>query len=169
MSIGVGTYEATVSTPLIFSTSSKQGSPQVSTRFTTAEGSIDWIGSLKEGKAAEITASALSAMGYDSENDDSVVNKRVEIKTQEETWEGVTRIRVQFVNPLGGRYTEMSAADKAAAKARLKIAMAAVKAKTPQASGIAPMAGNVHAAQQGDPWDLGVLGTASGQARRDLG
>jgi hypothetical protein len=147
--IGIGTFEATVMGNLAFSTSSKQGSPQVSVRFATAEGSIDWIGSLKEGKATEITTQALAAMGYDGENDGSVNGNKVEIKTQEEEYNGKHTVRVQFVNPLGGRYVEMTAADKAAAKARLKIAMAAARAKSPAAS--APAASG---APGKDPWDL---------------
>jgi len=74
--------------------------------------SINWYGSFNEGKAMEITAEALTLMGFRGTNPadlaagsgSGVLNEQnqVSITIKPDTYDGKTRMKVAYVNPLGG-------------------------------------------------------------------
>lgn len=92
----------------------KAGDPTVVVRFGFGQGqSLIWNGSLKEGKAQEITIKALLTLGLSNEDNlealaDGIdsnlldINREVEIDVQPDTYEGKTRMRIAWINPLGG-------------------------------------------------------------------
>lgn len=99
-----GTFEA-YATDFGFSTTST-GNVQVSVRLSVpAEKEyIRWYGTFSE-KARSYTMAALAAMGWDGvslDTLDGLGSTPCEIVVADETYEGTTRTKVKYVNPLGG-------------------------------------------------------------------
>lgn len=93
---------------------SKAGLPIVNVRFGFGDHTLNWIGSLNEGKARQITVENLMKMGMtdaDSMADmadgpsSGVLNteKELEIDVQTETYDGKTTLRIKWINELGFR------------------------------------------------------------------
>ena len=100
----------------------------------TQEGQqIDWNGTLI-GDGAKYTIAALEIMGFDGESNESVMRNEVEIVVTHREWEGKTYAQVKYVNDpnRSARYTDLTDAQRAAAKARLRAAMKAVSRSQPK-------------------------------------
>lgn len=91
----------------------KAGDPTIVVRFGWGTSSLIWNGSLKEGKAQEITIKALLRMGLS--DDDKIENladgidsklldmdRELEIDVQMDTYEGKTRPKIAWINEVGG-------------------------------------------------------------------
>lgn len=86
-------------------TTSSNNNVQVGVRLHVPSESeyIRWYGTFTD-KAREYTLAALAAMGWDGQNLDTLDGLGVacEIVVAEETYQGVTRTKVKYVNPIGG-------------------------------------------------------------------
>ncbi len=91
----------------------KAGDPTVVVKFGWGTYSMIWNGSLKPGKAQEITIKALLRMGL--KDDDKLENladgtdsglldleKDVELDVQMDTYDGKTRPKIAWINEVGG-------------------------------------------------------------------
>lgn len=91
----------------------KSGEPTIVIRFGWDNKSLIWNGSLKDGKAQEITLKTLVRLGLS--DDDKIENladgiesglldtkQEFEIDVQMDTYEGKTRPRIAWVNLIGG-------------------------------------------------------------------
>ena len=98
MALDPGTYTAKAANAVL--TESKNGTPCVQVEFQADEGTITWWGYLTE-KTVERTLEALRYCGWS--NDDlsdmkGIGSRAVQIVVANETYEGVTRAKVQWVN-----------------------------------------------------------------------
>ncbi len=137
-----GEYEAQGAKPLLM-TKAKNGNDRVVVVMKITQGVqegalIDFRGMLTGG-ATPITLEALKLMGYDG-TDESVMRNKVRIVVNHEEYEGKTYANIQYVNDPNrlAQYTELSAAESAAAKQRLKAAYLAIKAKAGSVTAVAP-------------------------------
>lgn len=95
----------------------KSGLPMAMIRFEYEDQmnetqAINWYGTFKEGKAAEITSEALAVCGMSTNNPAELVkgqgsgvldeDKIVSITLKNDTYNGVTKLKVAYVNPPGG-------------------------------------------------------------------
>lgn len=107
-----GKYKAKISDYGI--SENKSGMPIVNVRFQFGDHSLNWIGSLNEGKARQITVENLMKMGLvdgDKMADmadgpsSGVLNmdKELEIDVQPDTYEGKTTMRIKWINEMGFR------------------------------------------------------------------
>lgn len=106
----------------------KAGDPQVRVRFKLdGDGSeITWFGSLKEGKAQEITVDALLVMGFtgsdltalEGGSGSKVLNeeKSVSIVVEAETYNGKTTSKVKWVNSIDGGAKKLDPSKKSSLK-----------------------------------------------------
>lgn len=95
----------------------KAGDPQVFVKFEFGGKSLTWFGSLKEGRAQEITIDSLLALGFRS-NDLSELNKEttildttkdVQIVVEHEEYNGKISAKIKWVNPLSVGVKRMDA------------------------------------------------------------
>jgi hypothetical protein len=113
--IKAGTYEAKVNDFGL--TETKKGDPMAMIRFQyqDSEGDqhfITWYGTFVHEKAQEISCETLALCGYTSNNIADLAkgaqsgvlnqNKVVSITIAGEEWEGKVRMKVKYVNPVGG-------------------------------------------------------------------
>lgn len=106
----------------------KGGEPQVLVQFKLeGDGSeITWFGSLKEGRASEITIDALLVMGFSGGDlltleggaGSGVLDekKSVSITVEAEEYQGKTQHKVRWVNPADGGGTKRKLTDDKKAK-----------------------------------------------------
>jgi hypothetical protein len=127
-----GEYEAQACKPLMM-TKAKNGNDRVIVVMKITQGEqegalIDFRGMLTGG-ATPITLEALKLMGYDGSDDESVQRNKVRIVIEHESFEGKTYPQIRYVNDPNrmAQYTELSAAEATAARARLKDAFMAQK------------------------------------------
>jgi hypothetical protein len=146
MNIPDGRHLANVINYGIRDTSS--GDPQVSVRFKLIQdgSEITWFGSLKEGKAQEITFDTLQrVLGMQGDDLNALAGgsgsgildekKDVEIVVANEEWQGKIRTKVKWVNEIGG-FTKKNLDIKATTK--LKSLNAAFKARRKETGAKAP-------------------------------
>lgn len=124
------------------------GDPQVFIQFAVdgpeGEETMTWFGSLKEGKAQEITLKAVLAAGFQGKDVTELVDgtdggaipleTEVSLVVEDDTYEGKTRQRIKWVNKPGSGGVQRADATSAKAKlAKLGLAgkMAQVKAQNP--------------------------------------
>lgn len=104
---------------------SKAGLPVVNVKFGFGEHTLMWSGSLKDGKAMEMTVKTLITLGLSSvdrmhELTDGAKSglldtaKEFEIDVQTETYEGKTFLKIKWVNDIGFRNLMTKEAFKAA-------------------------------------------------------
>lgn len=103
------------------------GDPQVFIKFDVAGEDITWFGSLKEGKAQEISLKALLAAGFTGKDiselldgpDGGAIPLGIEVSLviEDHEYNGKKSLRVQWVNKPGGGGVQR--ADAATAKAKL--------------------------------------------------
>jgi hypothetical protein len=126
MEITAGTYDAKVVDYGVIET--KAGKPGVTVKFefTDQDGTtqrLSWWGYFASEKNSQITCDTLALLGW-STNDPSDLaqgagsgvldeKREVSIVVAPETWEGVTRMKVKYINALGGNMERM---EKFAAK-----------------------------------------------------
>lgn len=141
--ISTGTYRAKAIRPIQWSESPEKHTPGAVVRIKILEGpegtkdqSIDWVGWLSD-KTVERTQESLATMGYDGDDDASVMRNEFEVVIEHETFtrtngEQDTRPRAAWINKPGGagRFDAMGPAEIAGAKARLKAAALAAKNKS---------------------------------------
>lgn len=138
--IGTGSFAAKAASPLEFIKSPEKGTPGVTVAIELKAGPnmgerIQWVGWLTD--ATEVrTGESLALMGYDGESPDSVMRKEFIAVIEHEEYKNKdgatkTRARVAWINDPsgGGRLDPMTAPEMADAKARLKVAMLAMRAK----------------------------------------
>lgn len=109
----------------------KSGMPNVWINFDVKDTNGDtygytWFGSLKEGRAREITIDALLACGLTGNNLENLKSgieggaldqtQGVELHLEEETWDGKTRLKVKWINKQGGMKFDKLASENAAKK-----------------------------------------------------
>ncbi len=137
----------------------KAGLPQISVTFdVNAENGTSrysWFGSLKAGKAREITIKALVTLGFTGKNladladpakEAIAIGTEVEVVLAEETYDGTTRTKIQWINKVGGG-GGIAKLDADTAKAKL--------------AALGDIGGELMLAQQG--------GAATGQAAKPEG
>jgi hypothetical protein len=132
-----GTYEARVSDYGIGTV--KDGAPQVMVllNYKDQDGDshdVTWFGSLKEGKAQEITLKALLTMGFAGDDVAALADgihsnlldavTPVSIVIEEHEYQGKKSMRVQWINSMGGKTME-----KRIEKSQAKILMGALNLK----------------------------------------
>lgn len=137
MSLQPGKYLARAIPDTLQFGRAKTGTEQVAITFRILDGQtqketneqITWIGALGNEKSVEITGKALRACGCnDPEELDAhpeiIARNIVELDCDNETYNGKTRLRVNWVNvPGGGRFAfkqSLDAGSKVSALARLK-------------------------------------------------
>jgi hypothetical protein len=141
-----GRYSAVVKDYGISET--KAGDAQVFIAFDVAHGegttALTWFGSLKEGKAQEITLKGLLAAGFTGKDVTDLIDgpdggaiplgTEVSLVIENEEYEGANRARIRWVNKPGGGGVQRADATTAKAKlAKLGLAgkLAQVKAQNP--------------------------------------
>jgi hypothetical protein len=141
-----GRYSAVVKDYGISET--QAGDPQVFIAFDVAHGegteTLTWFGSLKEGKAQEITLKGLLAAGFTGKDVSELADGpdggalplgiEVSLVIENEEYEGKTRTRIRWVNKPGSGGVQRADATTAKAKlAKLGLAgkIAQVKAQNP--------------------------------------
>lgn len=111
----IGQFEARVVDYAVSKT--KKGHPMAMIRFKYetpegAEAEINWYGTFASEKASEITMEALAVCGMNTNNPADLAKgagsgildeqRAVSITLKEETYDGKTRVKVAYVNPVGG-------------------------------------------------------------------
>jgi hypothetical protein len=129
-----GTYRAKGCRPLVMTKAGSGGDRAIVTlRILSGpqEGQqIDFRGMLTGG-AIPITTESIRIMGYDGETDESVMRNEVDIVVVHEEYDGKNHANIKYVNDPNRppMYPELTAAESAAAKQRLKAFFASQKAK----------------------------------------
>ena len=115
MEIKAGVFQAKVVDYGV--TKSKAGDPMVAVRFQIfdTEGqshNITWYGSFKSPKSQEISAEALAVCGMKTKNFAELTggagsgvldeNRIVSLTLANEEWNGNVRLKVKYINPVGG-------------------------------------------------------------------
>lgn len=98
---------------------SSGGFPQISVPLRIVEGDrtgeqIVYYATISSEKGAEYTAAALRALGMSNDdifNPVGIGSVKAKCTEQEDTWEGKTRFKVRWLNPLHGRRTVESLED----------------------------------------------------------
>lgn len=124
MEIQAGTYDARVVDYGV--TSSKAGVPGVYVKFEFEDmdgirKALSWYGYFKNEKNSEITCNSLAILGW-STNDPSDLaqgpgsgvldeENEVSIVIEPNTYEGVTRMQVKYINQIGGAVVRMEKAE----------------------------------------------------------
>lgn len=124
MEIQPGTYDARVVDYGVIET--KAGKPGVTVKFEFADQDgtmqrLSWWGYFASERNSEITCETLAILGW-STNDPSDLaqgagsgildeEKEVSIVVAPETWEGVTRMKIKYINALGGTMERMEKAE----------------------------------------------------------
>ncbi len=112
-----GTYVAKVVSHAISET--KAGDPQAAVTFGFDGHTMTWFGSFKAGKASEITIKALLVCGLKGNNPAGPleIGKEVSIVVEEEIGQDQkARMKIRWVNALGGGIKNVIAQDLAKAK-----------------------------------------------------
>lgn len=117
----------------------KNNQPQPFMKFETSEGPITWYGSLKSQTSQEIAVKAAVAAGFTGNDWDDFAQGLVHFKetkfvitVAEETYNGKTRLKVKWVNPIG------EAKAMSAVEVKSKISSAGLFAKEKKDSGVKP-------------------------------
>lgn len=137
--IPAGTYRARPIADEVQFGYTKRGTEQIAIPVRIVDGEcagqvVTWFGTFAEGKATEIAIKALRACGWqgsDLSNLDGIGAVEVEAEIAYETWEGQERMKVRWLNPIGGGRVKleqpMTDAQRRAFATRLKGAALAVK------------------------------------------
>lgn len=122
--------------------------PQVYVTFDVASDptvSMTWFGSLKEGKAREITLKALLTLGFQGKDVDVLldgpdsgaipIGAQAKLVCEEQEWEGTPSVRIKWINSLSGgqgvKRADATTAKAALLKLNIKGDLARVKAENP--------------------------------------
>jgi hypothetical protein len=98
----------------------KTGDPQAFVTFEFGEHKLTWFGSLKEGRAQEITIDALLTCGMSSNNIEDLAKndsglldttKDVQIVVVHEEWNEKVQVKIKWVNPVGGGIKKADASE----------------------------------------------------------
>lgn len=132
-----GKYEAKIVGAGVLPDQNNQ--PQPFMKFETSEGTIAWYGSLKSDKSQEIAVKAAVAAGFAGNDWDDFAQGLLHFKeakftitVAEETYNGKTRLKVKWVNPI----TESKA--MSAVEVKSKISSAGLFAKQKKEAGVKP-------------------------------
>lgn len=149
MSIPNGTYRARALPDDVQFGYTKGGNEQIAVPVQITEGEhagavVTWFGTFAEGKATEITLKALRACGWSTSDLTDLAGlgaNEVEAVIEWETYNGVDRMKVKWLNTIGGGKVKleqpMTDAQRKAFAARMKGAALAIKpvpVQTPAAS-----------------------------------
>ena len=115
----------------------KNMKPQPFIQFKTEEGMITWFGSLNSEKSQEIAVKAAITAGFVgndwddfSKGKETFDGRKVMITCEEETYEGKTRLKVKWINPISN-FESMSASE-----VKAKVSSAALFAETKSKLGV---------------------------------